>query len=250
MKKNKVIKAVSNKQKKLKNSNTSKMSGATKNPDSIICIDIIVKQAQVALNLPYKYSERLQKLKLIYKSIHNNIHGWFDNTPTSNSMDRFLELINDFSQANDDVDENKPDAKKKRIPIWKKTLRAAKRIRDKIQGLVDDNPDFAEQIAEDACMDLIFHGGSEKHYFSGESPRENEVDLTAVKLHHRQATEWDMSYNPANPRSWFQVRIPSTLAIFTTVKDLPSDVDVYFRFRTILKDGPTDWSDIIMVHVK
>jgi hypothetical protein len=76
-----------------------------------------------------------------------------------------------------------------------------------------------------------------------------QVELASRVKRGRCFTQWGMTYDPTDPNSWFANPIDPTLKATTVVSNLTVGKVAYFRYRSILKDGPSPWSDILKIMV-
>ena len=121
---------------------------------------------------------------------------------------------------------------------------------DYVQTLATATPADAAALAIAAGMELKGFTKRGKQVWSVKyTGISQEVELTATIKGKRCAYEWQQSATPDDLPSWRVTEITTTLQSTTIATGLPVGKDIYFRFRIILKDGPTQWSDPIKVHI-
>jgi hypothetical protein len=119
-------------------------------------------------------------------------------------------------------------------------------LRTYVQTIADANPEHAVAIIESAGMTVKGKGGRKASVASAR-PGEvsGEVIATAPRLRDRDSYEWQMSTD--GMKTWGN--LPSTKTAKTTVSGLTPGTTVYFRYRIVTNDGPTDWSEPFSVVV-
>ena len=122
--------------------------------------------------------------------------------------------------------------------------------RDYVQKLVNSDLPNADSIVIDAGMTLKGFTSRQKQVWSvcytGTSM---EIELIGHIKGKRCAFEWQYSYTPLDESSWWTAHLNVTLQSTTKVSGLAVGKVVYLRFRHILKDGPTDWYDVLSILV-
>jgi hypothetical protein len=124
-----------------------------------------------------------------------------------------------------------------------------------VQGVVKTNKTHAVEIARSCDMDIKAPGGksaSEWNVTHGETSGSVEIagSIKGYKT-NRYSFQWQMTRDLSDEESWFTKAnfIDPTLQMTTQVKGLKLKETVWFRFRIILKDGPTEWSEPIGIDI-
>ena len=228
-----------------------RMNGAKRlNPVIFINTLLVVKHPVISLDYANKWADKITKMKLQYKGIKENDHGWFDTMSTEELMDNWNNAINELSDAQNWVISHGNQGTETRDAKWEIAYRIAQKVRNNVEDICYENLDHAKEIAWEAFMKLTVLKGRKKRPFYGESKIEGQVSLHGTFISKRQATDWECSSNPDDPTKWHDIDIPPTLAAKTKVYNLPSDTDLYFHERTILKEGPTEFGRVIKIRVK
>jgi hypothetical protein len=109
-----------------------------------------------------------------------------------------------------------------------------------VQATADADPDRGASIIESAGMAVKNKAGPAPRAFAAKrGPVSGSVLLIAPKAGNRAAYEWQDSTD--GMKTW--VSLPVTVQATTTVHGLSPGSTVYFRYRTVTKDGASDWSD-------
>jgi len=209
-----------------------------------------VKQAKVALDFSNVWLERVVQNYLMFEGIKANASGFFAPPPADPTLILWEPAIKDFEVAQEGVLQNLPDAVKIRDDKWRIVMKMNRKVRNYVQGIVDENPEQAAIIVADAHMKLIVPKGSAKRVPSATSTIPGSIELQGAVKYKRQAIEWEISTDPTDPKLWNVLRVPPTLASETTITGLVSEKWYYTHFRIISKDGPEEWSEMIKVWVK
>jgi hypothetical protein len=75
------------------------------------------------------------------------------------------------------------------------------------------------------------------------------AELSGKVKGKRCAHEWQCTLDPTDSTGWYKKIIDTTLQAKTTVTGFTFGNTVYFRHRCILMDGPTEWDDVISIHI-
>ncbi len=238
--------------KSLQSSITKIRNNGVKRLNPVIFINalLLVKHPIISLDYADKWADKISKMKLQYKGIKENKHHWFDTLPSVELMDQWENAINELCDAQDWVIAHGNQGTETRDIKWEAAYRLAQKVKNNVEDICYENLEQAGEIAGDAYMKLTVLMGRKKRPFYGESKIEGQVILHGTFISKRQATDWECSTDPDDPKKWHEIDIPPTLAAQTKVNNLPSDTEMYFHERTILKDGPTEFGRIIKVRVK
>jgi len=111
------------------------------------------------------------------------------------------------------------------------------------QTIVNGDIPNALTIALKAGMDLKGHTNRGKQeegaFYTGLT---GEIEIVGKVKSYRCAYQWQMTQTPTDLQSWKMEEIDPTLQSKTIVKNLTVGTTYYFRYRVILKEGPTLWS--------
>jgi len=122
-----------------------------------------------------------------------------------------------------------------------------------VQGVVNLNKTSAIDIAKSCDMEIQGAGGRSPFKWTVTHGKlSGSVDLSADISEYntrRYCSQWQRTKDASDPASWYLLEneILPTLQAKTTVFDLRVKDTVSFRFRLILSDGPTEWSDVIQI---
>ena len=117
-----------------------------------------------------------------------------------------------------------------------------------VQNLADNAPNAA------AALDIILNAGFDakvngKHVKAPLTPKytglSGEIELVGTALDKRAAYEWQQSLDS---KTWLD-DIDGTLQAKTIVKGLTPGTIYFFRYRGLLKDGYTKWSQVVWILV-
>ncbi len=162
-------------------------------------------------------------------------------------MADFALLIKAYDNAITFVETKGPDAEDKLNTAWLNLYNACQLLRDYVQIVCRKNRANALEIAHSADMEIKSHGSIKVQDFSVEAIAGGKVKLRAKVIDTPSAHEWQCSLDPTDNAKWYIKIIDTTLKGKTTASGFEAKTLVYFRHRTILKDGATAWSEIISV---
>ena len=129
----------------------------------------------------------------------------------------------------------------------------SERLREIVQGLCDADVPNSLEIAQSCGMDIMGVGGrSDQEWTVTRGETSGSVELTgSIKgyKNKRRAFQWQRTLDPTDQASWYKPEneILTTINAFTLVTGLNVKDTVYFRYRIILADGVTDWSETISI---
>ena len=109
------------------------------------------------------------------------------------------------------------------------------------------NPAECEEIALGAGMHIKKSGSINKQNFTATSSKTGQIELGSKVKADRCAHEWQCTTSPTDPLGWYAKIIDPTLQGKTIATGFKPGTMVYCRHRSILKDGCTDWDQIIAV---
>jgi hypothetical protein len=116
-----------------------------------------------------------------------------------------------------------------------------------VQKTADADPENGAAIIQSAGMGVRKVPVRKPRVFSGKPGAvSGSIELTAPLAARRGAYEWQ--YSTDGGKSWIE-SAPSLRAA-TTITGLPVASSVQFRYRSVTKAGPSDWSAPIAVLVK
>ena len=114
------------------------------------------------------------------------------------------------------------------------------RLKAHVQGVADENPDVAVSLIESAGMQVKKNAAPQKPIFEvTPGPVSGSVRMAVRSAGDRAGYMW--SWSPDGGESW-QVA-PATLQSRIVLAGLPARTTCSFRYRTVTKDGETDWSE-------
>jgi hypothetical protein len=115
-----------------------------------------------------------------------------------------------------------------------------------VQTVADADREHAGSIIEGAGMSVKKKGGPPPRHFQAK-PGDNsgEVILITRKAGNRAAYEWQQSTDGGE--TW--VSLPVTVQATTSVAGLTPASIAHFRYRTMTKDGTSDWSEPVSIRV-
>ncbi|HLK35695.1 MAG TPA: fibronectin type III domain-containing protein [Polyangiaceae bacterium] len=113
-------------------------------------------------------------------------------------------------------------------------------LRGHVQARADADAEHGASIIESAGMAVRKKGGPAPRTFTVKTGRvSGSVQLVAPKAGNRAAYEWQ--YSSDGKKTWMSC--PTTVQATTIIRGLAPASSVFFRYRTVTKDGTSDWSD-------
>jgi len=114
------------------------------------------------------------------------------------------------------------------------------RLKAYVQGVADENPDFAVGIVESAGLSVVARGNKPKAVLGVLPGRvSGSVRLAAKAVAKVASYAWQLSKDAG--KTW--VDLPKTLQAKTTVSGLTPGMTYGFRFRAIVRRGVGDWCE-------
>jgi hypothetical protein len=136
------------------------------------------------------------------------------------------------------------------VEVRDEKRRVLKRLLDQlcayVQATADAHPEHAASIIESAGMYV-----KKKRVYAAVPFRvkpgdvSGEMVLVAPVAGNRSAYDW--AYSIDGMKTW--IVLPTTVRASTTVRGLVPGSTVYFRYRTVTKDGTSDWSEPVSIIV-
>jgi hypothetical protein len=211
----------------------------------LIMFAMIQKRKTVVLKLPVDIPGILKKTKDINVKMTTNA-ALFDDPPVAMATNKTaIDKAFAAEAAMVDPDTEKTTDRDEAVSV---IVITAFQYRDYVQTKVDADVAHALDIAQMAGMDIKGTARRQKQvwavHYTGIS---QEIEVTGSVRAQRCAYEWQMTETPDNIPSWRVKEITTTLQSTTIVKGLEVGKYISFRYRIILKDGPTQWSDPIKV---
>jgi hypothetical protein len=206
---------------------------------------LMVRHIIVVLKTPSRIGDRIIDSRNIYDMM--SVSPWFP--APDPPLAEFLTLITDYENAAAAVKTGKADSEADLHLAWETLNAARKLLLNYVQNVCVKNHDNAEKIALSAGMFIKKPATRDVQEFSVKAAASGGADLSAKVKEKRCAHEWQCTIDPLNPKSWYEILIPTTLQGKTYVSGFKPGTVVYFRHRTILKDGASDWDHIISLMI-
>ena len=221
-----------------------------RNKYEMIFAGVIVKTPGIALDFSNVWLTRIEQLKLTYQGLKDDVSHYFTPAPINPTLPDLLAAITALSNAQFAVHQNEAGGVGVRDAAWKVALKLAKRIRNYVFDICDDDPEHALEISQEAHLVYFLRKGREKQVPSATSKISCEIELCGHTKKTRVCTDWQICEDPSKESNWLLIKVFPTSAAKTTVKDVISDKDYYTRSCMITKDGPEPWETVIKVKVK
>jgi hypothetical protein len=120
-------------------------------------------------------------------------------------------------------------------------------LRVYVHSIARANPEYGPAIIESAGMDVKKTRGPGPRGFRAKPGRvSGSVSLQVPQAGNRASYHWQ--YSVDGGVTW--VRLPDTNTAHTTVTGLKPVSTVHFRYRTVVKNVTSDWSDKISILVR
>ena len=236
MKKSNLNNGISHNGKNQKTGNVSKKC-------AIIIMAVMFPKITVVLKMPNRIGDRIIRVNGIHDKI--DASTWLLNPDPT--MANFALLITAFENAVTGVEVGVPNAEDIQNTAWSNLETACELLRLYVQITCRKNPANALEIAHSADMEIKSQGSINVQDFSVEALAGGNVKLRAKVIDTPSAHEWQCSLDPTDNAKWYTKIINPTLQGKTSASGFEPKTLVYFRHRTILKDGATAWSEIISV---
>ena len=121
------------------------------------------------------------------------------------------------------------------------------RLKAYVQGVADDNPDFAAAIVESAGLSVAARGNRPKPVLGVLRGRVSGSVRLVVKAVAKVASyQWQLSKDAG--KTWLD--LPKTLQAKTTVTQLTPGMTYGFRFRALTRRGVGDWCEPVSYMVQ
>lgn len=122
-----------------------------------------------------------------------------------------------------------------------------------VQSKIYANKDSSVAIADSCGMFLKNYGGRDAQEWSVTRVAKGSVEIIgSVKgLKTRYTAQWQRTVDAEDDESWYlraNEIIPTTTGK-TIVSGLPLGVEMFFRYRLIVKGEAGDWSNVISLHI-
>jgi hypothetical protein len=206
---------------------------------------LMLRHIIVVLKTPKRIGDRIIDSR--------NIHDMMSTSPWLPTPDppltEFMTLITDYENAAAAVKAGKADAEADLHKAWEVLNAARKLLLNYVQNVCVKNQNDAEKIALSAGMSIKKPATRDVQDFSVKALAGGGADLSAKVKSRRCSHEWQCSMSPDDPASWYKILIPPSLQAKTTVHGFTKGTTVYFRHRTVLKDGPTEWDAPISLFI-
>jgi hypothetical protein len=120
-------------------------------------------------------------------------------------------------------------------------------VRGYIQKVADTNADNSANIITSSGLSLKKTPVRKPRVFTAKPGAvSGSVEVIAVSAGRRASYEWQ--YSTDGGKTWIEA--PPSLQAKTTISGLPVASTVQFRFRSVIKAGPSDWSQPTALLVK
>lgn len=206
---------------------------------------LMVRHIIVVLKTPARIGDRIIDSRNIYDMMSSST--WFPSPDPP--MTDFMTLITTYENAAAAVKAGKADAEADLHRAWEALNAARKLLLNYVQNVCVKNQFDAEKIALSAGMSIKKLATRDVQDFSVKAVAGGGTELAVKVKAKRCAHEWQCTIDTSNPKGWYEILIPTTLQGKTHVSGFTPGTVVYFRHRTILKDGTTDWDQIISVMI-
>lgn len=209
----------------------------------VVLTTVVIKKVVAVLDFPRDIDDFITYANTIHNSMRNN-------SLFAGLAAKLAALLGNIGtlQSDETATKTKPPTKtveerNASLVIVQNNLRG---LRNDVQTLADADIPNAETIITTAGMKVKKQGGINKQNFTAKNGEvSGTIDLAAKGVKERSAHDWAKSVD--NEVTW--ISLTPTLAAHTTDTGLTKGDFIVYRHRTILKDGPTDWSDPIEVVV-
>ncbi len=129
-------------------------------------------------------------------------------------------------------------------------LTLAEQMRVMVQTTVNGNIANAAEIAKNSGMTIkMINPRQNKQWTAHYTGNPGEVELSAKVKAARAFTQWQCLTDVNDLTTWTTYPIDPTLKSTTVVKNLPLGKVLFFRYRSILKAGPSEWSEAIKLMI-
>jgi hypothetical protein len=213
----------------------------------IVLFGVFLNKKTVVLNLPPDVPNILVKAKDILEKMTLNATLFDDPTVSMIDFGKHIGAAFAAEAAMENPDTTKTETRNATIAV---VVLDCGKLKTYVQTKVDADLSKALEIALSAGMNLKgFTKRGKQQWGVHYTGMTGEVECQGSTRKTRCAYEWQRTLTPDNLPSWRVDEITTTLQATTIVKGLTVGKDIYFRYRMILKDGPTQWSDPICIHI-
>jgi hypothetical protein len=209
----------------------------------IIILLGVFRKIEVVLKTPRRIGDRITDSSSIYLAMGSN--PWFP--APKPELNVFKDLIDKYSEAVSAVKKGGLDSKDIMKAAWAELDIARNHLRLYVQDICLDNPIQASEIAHSAGMSIKKESGRHIPAFSVKALPEGGVKLKAKVIAKPCAHVWECSTDPDNIDSWNKIRLEVTLQCTTKVYGFKPGTRMYFRHKTISKNGPSEYDYIVNV---
>jgi hypothetical protein len=193
-------------------------------------------KVQVALRRPTAVPQLISLGRVIVRAMSGN--AWFP-APIP-SLAAVQAAINTLDRTETAASSGTRGLKQARNEARTVLVGLLNRLKANVQGVADENPDFAVAIIESAGMSVATRRLSPKPALAIRRGRvSGSVHLVAKAVAKDASYEWQMSKDGG--ATWLD--LPKTLQAKTTVPGLKPAGTPLFRLRAVTRRGVGDWSD-------
>jgi hypothetical protein len=120
-------------------------------------------------------------------------------------------------------------------------------LRGYVQKVADGNPDNSANIITSSGLPVKKTPAHRPRVFTAKPGAvSGSVEVIAASAARRASYEWQ--YSTDGGKTWIEA--PPSLRAKTTISGLPVASTVQFRYRSVTKAGPSDWSQPTALLVK
>ncbi|MGA7121569.1 MAG: fibronectin type III domain-containing protein [Polyangiaceae bacterium] len=197
---------------------------------------VSLKRIQVALKRPTKVPDLLVHAQAIVEGMTGN--SWFSApVPPLANVQAAIDKLSESEAAALARTRGLKDARDGAVAALVKLLTLLKAY---VQGVADENPEFAPSIIESARMSVAAQSSKPKPALSVlPGGLSGSVRLVAKAVAKVASYEWQLRQSGVD--AW--VDLPRTLQAKTTVTGLKPAGTYSFRMRPVIRSGVGDWCD-------
>jgi len=195
-----------------------------------------MKRVRVALKRPTKIPELILRAQAIVEGMTGN--RWFSApVPPLATVQAAIDKLSDTETAALARTRGLKEARDEAVSALVKLLT---RLKAYVQGVADENPEFAQSIIEEARMGVAARNTKPKPALAVlPGNLSGSVRLVAKAVAKVASYEWQLRQNAGE--AW--VDQPRTLQAKTTVTGLTPARTYSFRMRPVTRSGVGDWCD-------
>jgi hypothetical protein len=199
---------------------------------------VSLQRVRVALRLPTNASDLLILAKAIVEKTTGN--PWFP-APVP-SLATAQAAIDQLEVAEIAARSGTLGLKTARNAARAKLVKLLSRLKAYVQGVAEDNPDFAHSIVESAAMNVATRGTRVIAILAARAgSKSGEVRLVAKAVAKVATYEWQLRKD--RTKTW--VGLGKTVQAKTTAKGLVAGTTYWFRFRAVTRRGVGEWCDAV-----